>query len=133
MPSDLNGLKNERVNVPDTLSEKKVGQNAIIEQIQKELVDKFTKEKGLRFCHKGDKILRSSKQEKHYLPAFQLCLLLTKNNQEIKEGQDAVELDVARKVLAKYYQFSDDEIQKYALSESELPAPSTDNLFTMSF
>jgi len=133
MPSDLNGLRNGPVGVPELLAEKRQGQKTLLEQIQKELVDKFTREKGLRYCHKGEKMLRSSKQESSYLPAFQLCMLLTKNQQDIKEGQDAAELDVARKVLAKFYQFTDEEMQKYALSESELPAPTTDNLFTASF
>lgn len=133
MPSDLNGLKNGPVNVPELMAEKRQGQKTILEQIQKEFVDKFTREKGLRYCHKGEKMLRTSKPETNYLPEFQLCTLLTKNQQDIKEGQDAAELDVARKVLAKYYQITDEEMQKYALSESELPAPVTENLFTASF
>lgn len=115
-PSDINGVKEGRFSVPELSNEKRLGQEKLASDLQADLNAVVLKEKGLRYCY-----VKGLKKESEVMASYQLCLLYTKNIEEYKDKPEYQELLLAQKKLAQYYQLSASDIQKFALSEAELP------------
>jgi hypothetical protein len=95
-----------------------------------ELSALLQREQGLRYCHEAGRLAKSKPKSTEYLNAYQLCLYHTKNistltaaavEEEEKKEKFNQELVDGKKILKDYYQFSSDDIAKYALGENELP------------
>ncbi|MBF0314809.1 MAG: hypothetical protein HQK50_00495 [Oligoflexia bacterium] len=116
-PSDLQGLKNGRNNVPDPQVEKTAAQNQLISDLQAEIKAIVAKENGLRFCLHATKNSHTSKKIANapYLSNLQLCLLFSKNAQA---AQEIEKLKEAQKELEHFLQVTPDDLQKYALHDN---------------
>jgi len=115
-PSDVNGIKEGRFNVPDLAYEKKAGENKLVADLQSDLQTLVTKEKALRYCK-----IKGLKKEIAIMGSYQLCLLYEKNIEDHKDKPDYNDFKNAEINLAKFYQLTDADLAKYALGDSELP------------
>ncbi len=119
-PSDVNGIKEGRFSVPDLQAEKRAGNEKISSDVYNDLKEIALKEKGMRYCH-----TKGLKKENEAMASYQLCLLFTQNPEQFKDKPEYAQLQLAQKKLTQFYQVSALEIQKYALSEAELPKSDT--------
>ena len=119
-PSDVNGIKEGRFSVPDLQNEKRVGNDKIASDVLTDLKDIVAREKGMRYCH-----TKGIKKESEVMASYQLCLMFTENPESFKDKPEYIQLETAKKKLNQYYQITAADIQKYALSEAELPKSDT--------
>ncbi|MBF0206949.1 MAG: hypothetical protein HQK53_08650 [Oligoflexia bacterium] len=125
-PGDVNGVKNDRINVPDLSTEKKNGQGRILSDLKEEIKSVITKEKGLRFCHRAERLLQlqstESKQSSPpsippYFALYQLCQLNLAVQLPLNEQNELLN---AKKMLEQFYSITAEEVKKYSLSDDEL-------------
>jgi hypothetical protein len=116
--SDVNSLQNGSFNVPDLANEKYLGQQKLIQDIQTEIKDFVSKEKGIRYCR-----VKANKSETQLMSSYQLCLIYSDNSQLLpvlsesrtpaSETLENSEISKAKKKLFKFYQMSEEDVQKY--------------------
>ena len=119
MYDDVNGLKNQKINVPDLQSEKQTAQNSIIESIKKALQIEATRNQGLRYCQAGENIKREGLKNKKLtismLNNYQLCLTFKKESN--LEADEKTKLTEDQNELNKFYQTSPEEIDAIKFSD----------------
>ena len=120
MNDDVNGLKNQKLNVPDTVFEKQSGENSIIDSLKKEMQKTALNKKGMRYCHEGKRLKKDSMKNKKsmyaYLNRYQLCFYIKKDPDLSQE--EKAEFVEGQNDLNKFYQTTPQIIEGFKFDDS---------------
>jgi hypothetical protein len=120
MNDDVNGLKNQKINVPETASEKQNGENLIIESFKKEMQKMAIDKQGMRYCHEGKRlkkdVMKNKKSIYAFLNKYQLCFYIKKNSDLDKEEKE--EFLEGQNDLSKFYQTTPQVISSFKFEDS---------------
>ena len=121
MNDDVNGLKNQKINVPDIATEKQTAENSIIINIKQQMQKTALNEKGMRYCHEANKLKKDASKSKKamysFLNNYQLCFYIKNESDLTKEEKE--EFLEGQKNLNKFYQISPQEIEKFKFDDSK--------------